>query len=208
MTQPNVYWTLEAPYLTIIGLYTNVPEGGQLDTDQIAWFHAEMAAADRKKALIIALHHPIYSFDNFHSGSIRMRGILDDAISASGRVPDLVLTGHVHNYQRFTRAFTSADGTPYSIPYIVTGAGGYYHLHAVQAVAGNSIDPGHTVQDAGTDVRLETYCDDRNGFLRLEVSQDEIKGTYLTVPRPQESWSDPANPFDHFTLKLKDHTLV
>jgi hypothetical protein len=27
MTQPNVYWTLETPYATIIGLYTNVPVG-------------------------------------------------------------------------------------------------------------------------------------------------------------------------------------
>lgn len=29
MIQPNVYWTLEAPFVTIIGLYTNLPEGGQ-----------------------------------------------------------------------------------------------------------------------------------------------------------------------------------
>jgi flagellar biosynthesis chaperone FliJ len=28
MTQPNSYWTLEAPYATIVGLYTNVPPGG------------------------------------------------------------------------------------------------------------------------------------------------------------------------------------
>src|SRR5207245_8156426 len=35
MTQPNVYWTLETPLATIIGLYTNVPEGGKLGNDQI-----------------------------------------------------------------------------------------------------------------------------------------------------------------------------
>ena len=29
MTQPNVYWTLNTPFATIIGLYTNVPEGLQ-----------------------------------------------------------------------------------------------------------------------------------------------------------------------------------
>jgi acid phosphatase type 7 len=29
MIQPNVYWTLLTPYVTLIGLYTNVPEGGE-----------------------------------------------------------------------------------------------------------------------------------------------------------------------------------
>jgi 3',5'-cyclic AMP phosphodiesterase CpdA len=66
MTQPNVYWTLQAPYATIIGLYTNVPVGGQLDNDQIAWFQAELQAAPQERALIVAMHHPIYSFDTFH----------------------------------------------------------------------------------------------------------------------------------------------
>src|SRR5574337_159619 len=37
MTQPNVYWTLDAPFLTIIGLYSNVPEGGQFQQDQLDW---------------------------------------------------------------------------------------------------------------------------------------------------------------------------
>src|SRR5947207_2025044 len=45
MTQPNVYWTLETPFATFIGLYSNVPEGGQLDDQQIAWFESELAEA-------------------------------------------------------------------------------------------------------------------------------------------------------------------
>ncbi len=207
MTQPNVYWALQAPYLTIIGLYTNVPEGGQLDNDQVAWFQSELQAAPADKALIVAMHHPIYSYDTYHSGSVYMSNILDNAISASGRVPDMVLSGHVHNYQRFTRQFTDAGGQQRAIPYIVAGAGGYYNLHYVQSVNGNIIAPGHTVQDAGTDVKLETYCDNRHGFLRLEVSADKITGTYFTVPRPQESWGDPAAQFDTFTLDLKAHTV-
>jgi len=207
MTQPNVYWTLQAPYATIIGLYTNVPQGGQLDNDQIAWFQAELQAAPEQKALIVAMHHPIYSFDTFHSGSVYMSQILAEAISATQRVPDLVLSGHVHNYQRFTRQFTDAAGQQRHIPYIVAGAGGYFHLHYEQALNGNPIAAGHTVQEGGTDVKLETYCDNRHGFLRLEVSANEITGTYLTVPRPQEIWGDPATPFDTFTLDLKTHRL-
>jgi hypothetical protein len=30
MTQPNVFWTLNTPLVTIIGLYSNCPEGGQI----------------------------------------------------------------------------------------------------------------------------------------------------------------------------------
>jgi acid phosphatase type 7 len=38
MDQPNVYWTLQAaPFLTIIGLYTNVPGGGEVHADQQDW---------------------------------------------------------------------------------------------------------------------------------------------------------------------------
>jgi phosphoribosylcarboxyaminoimidazole (NCAIR) mutase len=36
------------------------------------------------------------------------------------------MTGHVHNYQRFTRPLNGRD-----VPYIVAGAGGYWHLHTM-----------------------------------------------------------------------------
>jgi acid phosphatase type 7 len=204
MVRKNV---MTPPYVTIIGLYTNVPEGGQLDNDQIAWFHAELQAAPKEKALIVAMHHPIYSFDTFHSGSAYMSTILNEAISETERVPDMVLSGHVHNYQRFTRQFTDTGGQQRDIPYIVAGAGGYFHLHYEQSINSQPIDPGHTIQDGNSDMKLETFCDNRHGFLRLEVSTDEITGTYLTVPRPQESWGDKATSFDTFTLHLKTHRL-
>jgi len=200
MTQPNVYWTLQAPYATIIGLYTNVPEGGMLDQDQIDWLHNEMRTADQKKALIIAMHHPIYSGDKWHSGSAYMGGILDEAINQTKRVPDLILASHVHNYQRFTRQF-HLDGKEFQIPYVVAGAGGYFHLHYEQSLNGSMPHPGHYFAQEG--VRLEQYCDNRHGFLRLEVTPNEIKGTYLTVPRPQEAWGDPAQQFDTFVQHLR-----
>lgn len=50
MTQPNVYFTLETPLATIIGLYSNVPEGGAIDDRQFDWFVGELqhAPADRR----------------------------------------------------------------------------------------------------------------------------------------------------------------
>jgi uncharacterized protein YukJ len=69
MTQPNPYWTLATPLLTIIGLYTNVPEHGLLDDPkgpgraQEEWFRRELAAAPADRPVIVTLHHPPYSLD-------------------------------------------------------------------------------------------------------------------------------------------------
>jgi hypothetical protein len=37
MSLPNVYFTLNCPFVTIIGMYTNVPEGGSIDSVQQQW---------------------------------------------------------------------------------------------------------------------------------------------------------------------------
>jgi hypothetical protein len=51
---------------------------------------------------------------------------------------------------------------------------------------------------------LESYNQEhRHGFLRLAVTKTEITGTYTTVPRPQESWSEgPVTQIDTFTISL------
>ena len=72
LTLPNVYWTLNAPFVTIVGMYTNVPEHGSIDSIQQQWLSNDFAEAPADRALIIALHHPIYSFDVHHSGSSRI----------------------------------------------------------------------------------------------------------------------------------------
>ena len=40
MVRPYVYWCLDKPLAYFIGLYTNVPEGGLIDTEQRNWFLA------------------------------------------------------------------------------------------------------------------------------------------------------------------------
>lgn len=197
MTQPNCYWTLIAPLVTIIGLYTNCPEHGVVEQDQADWFTGELEAADATKALIVALHHPPYSADNHHGASAAMRTLLANAFSTSGRTPDLVLTGHVHNYQRFTVPTNGRDLT-----YVVAGAGGYPNLHTMAKVDGNW--PPIPWTDPGTGATLASYNQEhRHGFLRLTVTANEIAGVYTTVPRPQESWSTgPVDQIDTFTIEL------
>jgi acid phosphatase type 7 len=78
---PNVYWTLNTQFATIIGMYTNVPEGGSIDSTQQQWVTNEFATAPTDRALILALHHPIYSFDVYHSGSSKMADVLENAFA-------------------------------------------------------------------------------------------------------------------------------
>jgi hypothetical protein len=200
MTQPNVYWTLETPFVTFIGLYTNVPEGGWMGNDQIAWLQSELSSAPKDKALIVSMHHPIYSLDIYHSGSLYMQTILDQAIQASGRTPDAVFAGHVHNYQRFTRSLNQRE-----VPYIVAGAGGYWNLHYMQQVNGAAIQTPYQIP--GEVVTLESYCDNYHGYMLMEVDGQTLKGQYYSVPRPQDSWNAPAQLVDSFTLNLQTHML-
>ena len=175
--QPFFYWTLLTPFATFIGLYSNVPEHGRLDDQQRAWFQAEMAAADRTKALVVAMHHPVYSFDDHHSGSPTMAKELEDAINASRRVPNMVLSAHVHNYQRIERTLAG-----HTVPFFVIGNGGYWNLHRLAAADG--------YRDPETEAQLVSSIDSRHGFMTFEISGSVINGHFTTVPRPQESWTD------------------
>src|SRR5579875_457256 len=200
MTQPNVYWTLETPLATFIGLYTNVPEGGRLDDDQIAWFQSELASAPTDRALLVAMHHPVFSVDQFHAGSQYMKQVLEQAIEKTGRVPDAIFSGHVHNYQRFT---CSLNGR--AVPFIVAGAGGYFSLHRMQQDSnGGALQVPHEFPELGA--TLENYCADHHGFMRVEVTPQTLEGMYYAVPAPHERGA--AQLVDSFTLDLKAHQLI
>jgi hypothetical protein len=137
MTQPGVYFTLDAPFISIIGLYTNVLEdpgvissqggkyGPTLDDTQLNWFKAELKRLKgprqrRERAVVIACHHPPVSADLKHGGSMGQAADIDAACKESGLWPDVVLSGHAHLYQRFTRKVLGRE-----IPYIVAGSGGH-----------------------------------------------------------------------------------
>jgi len=135
MTQPAVYFTLDAPFVSIIGLYSNVLEGpGVLSSqgkhfpigdEQLAFLQSELKRlkpqrAAGQRAVIIALHHPPLSADAKKGGSTGAQADLDAACTAAGLWPDAVLSGHAHLYQRFTRNAGSKQ-----TPYIISGSGGF-----------------------------------------------------------------------------------
>lgn len=203
MTQPYCHFTLNAPFVTFIGLYTNVPSGGRVKQDQLDWLVEELKAASASKALILALHHPIYSADDHHSGNEKLEELIHGAFTAAKRVPDAVLTGHVHNFQRFTRYFGKKE-----VPYFVIGAGGYHNLHGMlKAVDGGELPVPHVITEE-PQLRLEDYVKNRHGFSRVTASRNELLFEYFTVPRPHESWSSPAERYDTCRLDWRKGVIL
>jgi hypothetical protein len=171
MTEPNVYWTLCDGLVTIVGCYSNVPAGGVIKPDQAEWLAGELTAAPTDRPLIVALHHPPYSCDTHHGGSQGMGEVLDAAFERSGRVPEMVLSGHVHDAQFFTRTLNGKQ-----VAYVVIGNGGYHNLHALAADAepGLEVAPGVTFD----------YGDASEwGFLRLAAEAGQLSGEYVGVAR-------------------------
>ncbi len=200
MTQPNVYWTLTTPLATIVGLYTNVPEGGKIGPDQITWFEKELAAAAPGKSLILALHHPIYSAYGAHPGSQYLKAIIENASKVAGRTPDLILTGHVHNYQRFTG---SINGKP--VPTIVAGAGGYNQkLHTLKRPTFDPKKGPYKFPDGPE--TLDKFNDFQHGYLILDVTPKKIACSYIAVDDPKAGDAVPslpiAKPYDTFDVPV------
>jgi len=203
--QPNVYWTLLTPLVNIIGLYSNVPEGGELRSPQTDWLVNELKTLSTDVPLLVAMHHPVYSADDHHSGSIHMKTALETAVGAAGRHPDMVIAGHVHDYQRLTKQQTDAT----VVPYLVTGAGGYHNLHSIIKVNGQKMIPPVTFDGGNNDpVTLERYVDDHHGFLRVEVTSDLITGRYYQVPRPQDPFSKSSQLMDYFEFDWRNRRYV
>ncbi len=200
MNQPYCYWRLEAPFVHIVGLYSNVD--GSLDepgkAQQQAWLQAQMHAVPANKWLIVAIHHPCYSLDTVHGGYGEILTTLDAAFTAAKRFPDMVLSGHVHNYQRYSRKHGAA-----TIPYIINGNAGYANdsklLHKLQTAVSSASMPFQTVDQAG--VALEAFDESNSGFLRLTAGAKGLTADYFAVPF--DGTTHVANPADSVTVQAK-----
>jgi len=116
--------------------------------------------------------------------------------------PDLVLGGHVHNYQRFVKDYPEGA----SVAYVVAGAGGYATLHSIAEENDPAIR--HDRQLMGN-VRLESYCTKQYGFLKLHIQRRHeglcLIGEYYTIPLDAKYDRDfDASLFDRFEIFI-DH---
>jgi len=210
MTQPYVFWTLQAPFVTIIGLYGNVD--GTLDgpgaAAQHQWLAEQLAQADKSTCIIVAVHQPPYSLDTTHCGYPYIGDAIDQAASSANVWPDAVISGHVHNYQRFTHQVKLGNGTTKDIPYIVAGAGGYANkferLHKIQKDANGdppSPLPFNTTKEG---LQLDSYNDAVPGFLRVTITSQRLTMEYYIVPFDGQ----PIQKFDEVALDHQNGHII
>lgn len=218
--QPGVYFTLEAPFVRILALYSNsLEDPGVISSQngtysipdaQLDFLNAALARVNAEKytgALIIALHHPPYVAatpvqpELSHSGSPLVLKDIDAACEKNSVWPHAILSGHAHNYQRFTRHDGARD-----TPFIIAGGGG----HEVVALTKKGSPTLRTpvVQNGssnGSDqVVFENYDDQDFGYLRVIANAQQLRIEY----HPATDGAAAKTPDDSVTVDLTTHKLT
>ena len=206
MNAPGAYWRLSCPFLDVIGLYSNklekvgMIEGGRrqqgqpLDGRQKDFLKEKLVAiaaeraAGQRRGLLLAVHHPAYSGGG-HVGSRDMQDDIDAACVEARVMPDLVLSAHSHNYQRFTRRIQFA-GEDWRIPYIVAGGGGR-GITQVAAPTGTTVG----------DVRFEQK-DNGFGYVIVRAKAATLGLEYFSVDRQTVAARDSV------TVDLASHRFI
>jgi hypothetical protein len=210
--QPGVFFTFEAPFVRILALYSNTLEDpGVISNPAIG--HSQLdylkAALNRVKsenytgALIIADHHPPYTAGSIHGWSIEMLSQIDAICDKAGVWPHAFLSGHAHNYQRFTR--TRAGGGT-QIPYVVCGNGGH-NVRPLTRGGNPPLRAPQIIQTAKNNIDqlvLENYDDKNYGYLRIVVTSVQLRIEY----HPASDGATTKTPDDFVTVDLNSRTLV
>lgn len=229
MIQPGAYFVMTAPFVRFIGLYSNAGESvgvlsdPTIGDDQVTFLQQQLAAAlaarnadptnQNPEALILTVHHPPFTGASDHFPSASMLQQIDSCCQQAGIWPDLVLSGHAHLYERYSRTMKS-DGR--QIPYIVAGNGGYYNLSKLKTnAAGNKPTAGSQTEPdgQGNTITLEQFNDTNFGFLRLTVDATSILVEALAVSNPSITTSPttpvpPPTVVDRCTVDLTNHTVA
>ena len=222
MIQPGVYFTLEAPFVRILGLYSNRLENpGIISSEgdpksplkdwQLDFLNAALERVKTEAfsgALIIAVHHPPYTSGGKHPGSPRMLKDIDDACKKAGVWPHAVLSAHAHNYQRFTRILNPGSPDEMHVPYIVAGNGGHGITQLVH-VGGTTLrtpvrEQAQEKADKSDQVVFENYDDRDYGYLRIVADNKQLRIEY----HPQADGTTTKTPDDFVTVDLASHQLV
>jgi Calcineurin-like phosphoesterase len=222
MIQPAVYFTLEVPpFLRILGLYsnmlenpgvisstvdprTNKPKFPSIPDAQLDYLEAALTRVKTDNfvgAVILAVHHPPYTFGK-HVKSLVMLKEIDVICDKVGIWPHAVLSGHAHNYQRFTRTIGKRQ-----IPYVVCGNGGHPPLQklSVDTTLRTPIAmPGFTQPERNDAVSLDNYDFKSFGYLRVIVDAAQLRIEF----HPEGDGVTTKTPDDFVTVLLADGTLV
>jgi hypothetical protein len=221
MIQPSVYFTLEAPLVRILGLYSNMLEnpgiisstpnpnkGGassfpQLADAQLDYLTAALTRIKKENftgAVIIAVHHPPYAFGT-KSGSPVMLKEIDAICDSTGVWPHAVLSGHAHNYQRYTRTLGSRQ-----IPYLVIGNGGHglQKLNIPTTLRTPTSMPVFAQPERNDSVVLNSYDFTDYGYCRVTVDATQLHIEY----HPASDGGTTKTPDDSVTVNLATGALT
>ncbi|HZV04854.1 MAG TPA: metallophosphoesterase [Gemmataceae bacterium] len=205
MTQPYLYFTLEAPFVKIIGLYSNNGEGpGVLDpngdTAQLEFLEAEFRRAAKarpadSRAVLVAVHHPLFSIGKDHGASPTMLDKVDKLMDKTRFIPDAFLSGHVHGFELFYR-----DYNGHEIPYVICGTGGYNDDAHVK-------DSPRLPAQFEKGFSLAQFFDFQYGYMRMTVDKDWLTCEYVGVAkRTTHALPQPA-VLESFNVDLKKHVV-
>lgn len=225
--QPAIYFTLEAPFVRILGIYSNCLEDpgvissqkGMAQTYpylpdvQIDFLEAALTRARTERfagALLVAVHHPPYVAvagrvthgwaKGKHIGSPLMLAQIDAACAKAGVWPHAILSGHAHNYQRFTRHYDGRE-----TPFIVAGNGGHAHTRLTRKDEPTLRTPHveSALSNGKDQVVFENYDDQDFGYLRVIVNTHQLRIEYHpAADGPNAKTADDAVTVDLKTRKL------
>jgi len=237
MTQPGVYFTLDAPFVRIIGLFSNALEDpGVISSEngkwsavpdyQLQFLAAQLQRAKKEKytgALLLAMHHPPFCYQpapkaagtgGDHASSPNMLRQIDTVCQAQGLYPHAVLSGHAHNYQRFTRTIQFANKN-IQVPFIICGDGGHDVLKLVQGKDGQPpqepqfglnvdyLEPAKPAVKAQS-LLLNHYDDQNFGYLRITVDDATLNLVFHQVGQGSTAQSRA----DVVSVDLASRTIV
>ena len=200
MTQPGVYFTLDAPLVSIIGLYSNCGESfGWLDEQQLLFLYRELTRLKKLRndglpAVILAIHHFPRWFPAQKPKDPTSTAI-DATCKKAGFWPDAVICGHAHLYQRVVRQDAKRD-----VPYVLTGAGGY------AVTPGEEVGKSYMAQIASSGARLGHVMFE-SGYVRAAVTKPShgdptLRFEYRSV-KPTSN-----GPDDVCSVNLRTNKLV
>jgi len=236
MTQPGVYFTLDAPFVRIIGLFSNALEDpGVISSEsnkwatvsdvQLAYLSAQLERVKTEKyagAVLLTVHHPPFSYappprtgggGGNHGGSPNMLRQIDTICKQEGVYPHAFISGHAHNYQRYTRT-VNLNGADYDVPFIICGDGGHNVNALTRAKKGQpSQEPSNGSKVDYLEVKpavkvggllLEKYDDHNYGYLRITVNKKQMAIGFHQVGASTLAQSR----FDMVTVDLASHTMI
>jgi hypothetical protein len=207
--QPGVFFTFEAPFLRILTLYSNTLEDPGIIADahighaQLDYLKAALGRVKSERfkgALVLVHHHPAYTAGSKHGWSEQMLTQIDTVCNATGVWPHAVLSGHAHNYQRFTRHHGQTQ-----IPYVVCGNGGH-GLAKLRRKGATPLRTPQPLQVTGHNdkVTLENYDDQDYGYLRIVVTASQLRIEY----HPASDGDAAKTPDDSVTVDLASRKLA